>query len=140
MSKTNKVETLAKKSAQDQDQVSNFKTIYDVPYREIVLRNFTAGVSRGLGGFIFSLTVLAILGAFYFQYVQPTITSVANSLETTADFFTSVQIKAASSWWGGGGSGSDNNSLLNSVLQFVPSLLKPRNQPTEISPTPIPTQ
>ncbi len=73
----------------DEDRLSNSKTIYDVSYKNLMWRNFLAGLSRGAGWFIFQILAIVFLGVMLNQLLMPYVrqislvfTNLSSTLET----------------------------------------------------------
>lgn len=75
----------------NEDRIGKSRTIYDVSYRNLMWRNFLAGLSRGAGWFIFQILVIVFLGVMLNQLLMPYIrqislvfTNLSSTLETIA--------------------------------------------------------
>lgn len=56
----------------DPDKVSvDGKNLYTIGYWEIFWRNLVAGIGRGLGSFLFSIIIIALLMNIFFMYMWP---------------------------------------------------------------------
>jgi len=75
-----KILSPVKKIGEQSDQLTSSKTLYDVSWRELVLRNLIAGISRAFGGLLFNVIILLILGSILFTAVWPQAQSFFNSL------------------------------------------------------------
>ncbi len=62
------------------DRIGKNRTIYDVGWRELVLKNFVAGMSRAVGGLVLNLLFFVIIGSFVFQLFWPQAQATINSL------------------------------------------------------------
>lgn len=63
-----RVENLA-----DEDTLKKGQTIYDVSYKQLVWRNFLAGMSRAMGMVVIQFLFFAIIAGFVAQFVLPQI-------------------------------------------------------------------
>lgn len=63
-----RVENLA-----DEDTLSKGRTIYDVSYKQLVWRNFLAGMSRAMGMVVIQFLFFAVVAGFVAQFVLPQI-------------------------------------------------------------------
>lgn len=63
-----RVENLA-----DEDTLKKGQTIYDVSYKQLVWRNFLAGMSRAVGMVVVQFLFFAIIAGFVAQFVLPQI-------------------------------------------------------------------
>ncbi len=61
-----RVENLA-----DEDKLGKSKTIYDVSYKQLVWRNFLAGMSRSAGMVVVQFLFFAVIAGFVAQFVLP---------------------------------------------------------------------
>jgi hypothetical protein len=53
------------------DYIGPKKNLYSVGYRELVWRNFLAGISRGIGGVIVSFIFFVVIMGFVAQLLMP---------------------------------------------------------------------
>lgn len=65
-----------------QNEDKKTRSIYDASASEIFWRNFLAGASRSLGGIIFYLIFILIIGSIFLRYLTPIITPLMNQLNT----------------------------------------------------------
>jgi len=74
------------KNENKNDLISNNRTIYDASSGEIFWKNFLAGFSRGLGGFIsfiiLWLIIFVIFSNFVLPKIMPSITKYTNIFES----------------------------------------------------------
>ena len=63
-----RVENLA-----DEDTLNKGQTIYDVSYKQLVWRNFLAGMSRAVGMVVIQFLFFAVIAGFMAQFVLPQI-------------------------------------------------------------------
>ncbi|MBP9781557.1 hypothetical protein KBC89_02785 [Candidatus Woesebacteria bacterium] len=61
-----RVENLA-----DEDTLNKGKTIYDVSYKQLLWRNFLAGMSRAVGMVFIQFLFFAVIAGFVAQFVLP---------------------------------------------------------------------
>ncbi len=61
-----RVENLA-----DEDTLSKGQTIYDVSYKQLLWRNFLAGMSRAVGMVVIQFLFFAVIAGFVAQFVLP---------------------------------------------------------------------
>jgi len=76
----------------DEDRIGASRTIYDVSYKNLMWRNFLAGLSRGAGWFIFQLVIIVLLGVMLNQLLMPYVrqislvfTNLSNTLESMSN-------------------------------------------------------
>ena len=62
------------------DALGRGRTIYDVGWRELIIKNVVAGMSRAVGGLVLNLVVLVVLGSFVFRLIWPQAQTTINSL------------------------------------------------------------
>ncbi len=74
----------------DPDHLHHSRTQFDASWKEVMARNFVAGLSRSLGmilgQIIFFVVVLALLN----RYVLPTLTPLLDSFQNATDIFNQV--------------------------------------------------
>ncbi|OGG03659.1 hypothetical protein A2W14_04050 [Candidatus Gottesmanbacteria bacterium RBG_16_37_8] len=66
----------------NEDHLTSGKTLYDASAFEIFWRNFLAGSSRTLGGIIFYLIFILIIGSIFIRYLTPVISPIFNQLNS----------------------------------------------------------
>lgn len=93
-----KTQKVSETVARDEDHFPDGTSQYDVTYRELVKRNFVAGLSRGAGWFVFQLVIVVFLGAIVINYLVPALSSVTNAIDTTNEIFSSAQANIQNSW------------------------------------------
>lgn len=60
----------------DQDALKNGKTVYDVSYKELVWRNFLAGMSRSIGMVFVQFVFFVVIAGILAQLVLPRVMGV----------------------------------------------------------------
>lgn len=63
----------------DPDELKNGKTIYDASKRDILWRNFLAGLARGFGNFIFTILIFFVLTTLVAEFLMPVINPIFES-------------------------------------------------------------
>ncbi len=76
---------------QEEDQLTNSKTIYDVSKSEIFWRNVIAGAGRAVGGIIFQAIFLLIVVNLFLAYVWPVVEPLINTLNSTTQTLQDLQ-------------------------------------------------
>lgn len=71
-------ESLAKMA--DPDYLGKQKSLYSVSYRELVWRNFLAGISRGIGGVIIQFLFFVVIMGLVAQLLMPMFGGLIESL------------------------------------------------------------
>lgn len=64
------------------NEVKKSRSIYDATAGEIFWRNFLAGASRSLGGIIFYLIFILIIGSVFIRYLTPILSPLLDQLNT----------------------------------------------------------
>lgn len=67
----------------DQDALKNGKTVYDVSYKELVWRNFLAGMSRSIGMVFIQFLFFVVIAGIAAQLVLPQIMKLFGGYFTT---------------------------------------------------------
>lgn len=67
------------------------KTLYEASYREIMAKNFLAGVFHGLGVVLIQLFVFVVLLALIRQYLIPQLGPLFNTVQTAIDQLETLQ-------------------------------------------------
>lgn len=116
MEKT-KLGQMAEKIGNGGDVFRNGRSIYDIGWWELIIRNFTAGISRAAGGLVLNLLVVFILGSLVFQAFWPQAQVVYSSLIQAFGQLTNLNQQLSSL----GALQSGNNSALpQNVLPQLP--------------------
>ncbi|KKS73999.1 hypothetical protein A3J20_02745 [Candidatus Gottesmanbacteria bacterium RIFCSPLOWO2_02_FULL_42_29] len=58
------------------------RSIYDATAGEIFWKNFLAGAGRSLGGIIFYLLFILIIGSFFLRYLAPIVSPLMDQLNS----------------------------------------------------------
>jgi len=118
---------MIRKFGEQADRVTGERTIYDVSWGELVGRNFVAGMSRALGGLLFNVVLIVILGTLAVRYVwpqlQPVVENLRQSYQTLYDLEESLsQLSQSGSF-----------PLMGESLQFdIHQLGEPGSQPKSV--------
>ena len=68
----------------DHHDIIEGRSIYDVPFKTLVWKNFVAGVSRAAGGLLFFTIFFIILGLLAAQTIWPPIQDFVNTFNKTS--------------------------------------------------------
>ena len=79
------------------------RSIYDAGVREIIWKNFLAGVSRGVGTIFVYFLIFFVVGVAFIQYAWPVIAPFIARLEMLTDTVQSI--------------GTGNGNPLESIFQ-----------------------
>ncbi|HOZ03204.1 MAG TPA: hypothetical protein PKX78_01770 [Candidatus Woesebacteria bacterium] len=80
MNKLSEKKVLFEQMGSGADRIGRNRTIYDVGWRELVVKNFVAGLSRAVGGLVLNLVFFVIIGSFVFQLFWPQAQATIDSL------------------------------------------------------------
>lgn len=69
-----------RKMGEQSDQLTPSKTLYDVGWRELIIRNLVAGLSRSFGSLLFNVFILLIVGSILVKTIWPQAQSIFESL------------------------------------------------------------
>ena len=97
-----RVENLA-----DEDTLKKSQTIYDVSYKQLVWRNFLAGMSRAVGMVVIQFLFFAVIAGLIVQFVLPQIMGLFGGY---LDTLYTLQ-----------GGANQGQFSLDSIKQFLPS-------------------
>ena len=91
MTETTKITREIEKLSQAGDEVGRGRTIYDASWRELILKNLVAGMSRAVGGLILNIVLLIVVGSFVFRLIWPQAQTTINSLLQVSHKITSFE-------------------------------------------------
>lgn len=88
---TTKIIKTTEEFGQAGDTLSHGRTIYDASWRELILKNLVAGMSRAVGGLILNIVLLIVVGSFVFRLIWPQAQTTINSLLQVSHKITSFE-------------------------------------------------
>ena len=67
-----------------EERLTQTRSLYDASAYEIFWRNFLAGLSRALGGIVFYVIFVFIVGSLFVKYLSPLLMPILNQLNTVS--------------------------------------------------------